>query len=264
MTPDKSLGQHWLHDEIALEAMVAAGEVKPNDSVLEIGPGLGTLTEKLIDAGAKVIAVEFDRELYKSLQAAKSASLRDDEKRLQLYNDDILQFDLAQLPAEYKVVANIPYYITAKIIQKFMTAQHKPTQLALLVQKEVAERVAASPGQMSVLSFSVQYYADVELGRVVEAELFDPPPKVDSQILMIKTLAQPRFEADTSKLFRLVKAGFGERRKKLLNSLSGGLAIPKPEVKNLLEAAAIDGFSRAQELSIADWRRLYEVWQDSK
>lgn len=253
--PKKSLGQHWLHDETALEAMVLAADVQAGDIVLEIGPGLGTLTEKLLAAGARVHAVEFDEELIPGLHA-KFAK----QSQFTLEQTDILKFDFGSLPSGHKVVANIPYYLTSHLFRILADpATNQPAAGAFLVQKEVAERVAAQPGEMSILSVAVQLSFDTGLGRVVPAELFTPPPKVDSQILIFKKPTAVRFlNMDYEGLMRLVRAGFSERRKKLRSSLSGGLGISKPEAEQLLARAGIDPNLRAQALSLDDWYRLYQ------
>ncbi len=253
--PKKSLGQHWLHDDTALEAMIEAAEVQPGDMVLEVGPGLGTLTEKLLAAEATVRAVEFDQQLIPKLQK-KFAH----HPQFSLEQADILQFDLESLPPGYKVVANIPYYLTSNLLRRLCEASNPFSKAALLVQKEVAERVCAAPGAMSILSVSVQFYCEVSLGAVVPAELFTPPPQVDSQILVLHRRPQPLFtDVDTERFFQLVKAGFSERRKKLRSSLSGGLALSKTEVEELLRRAGISPDRRAQELTLQDWYDLCKM-----
>jgi 16S rRNA (adenine1518-N6/adenine1519-N6)-dimethyltransferase len=249
--PKKSLGQHWLRDEHYLQEMVLAADVKNGDNVLEIGPGLGTLTNKLLLAGASVRAVEFDKELIPFLQKKFV------NKAVIIESADILNYNFNSLPAGYKVVANIPYYLTSNLLRILCETPNHFSEGALLVQKEVAERVCAAPGDMSILSVSVQLFCDVRLGNVVPAGLFEPPPKVDSQILILKHLGNPRFEVDTKRFFKLVKAGFSERRKKLRSSLSGGLGIVKPEAEELLHKAGIDPNLRAQALSLTDWHKLY-------
>ncbi|MDC6625438.1 hypothetical protein OEZ82_25755, partial [Leclercia adecarboxylata] len=181
------------------------------------GPGLGTLTKKLLERGAIVTAVEFDHDLAIGLPG------RVQHANLSIVEQDILKFDLTKLPAGYKVVANIPYYLTSKLLRVLCESTNPFAGGSLLIQKEVAERVAAKPGAMSLLSVSVQYYCDVTLGALVSAELFTPPPKVDSQIIGLRYREQPLFDdVDTSKFFFVVKAGFSSRRKKLRSSLSGG------------------------------------------
>lgn len=245
---NKSLGQHWLYDESALNEVADAADAKANDTVLEIGPGLGTLTDILLKRGAKVIAVEKDEALASRLQK---------NDYLTVIEADILQFDLTKLPDGYKVAANIPYYLTSPLIRKLLESINRPSQIGLLIQKEVAERISAEAGAMSILSVSVQYYADVLLGSVVPAALFDPPPKVDSQIISITPRAQPAFAADPEVLFRLVRAGFGEKRKKLQNSLAGGLRLEKEVTRRLLEKSELDQNARAQELTLQYWKKLY-------
>lgn len=251
VAPNKSLGQHWLRDRSVLEHIADLAEVDARDTVLEIGPGLGTLTSELLRRAEKVLAVEFDEALARKLPAQFPG------KNLEVINHDILTFDLSQLPAGYKVAANVPYYITSKIVQHLMTAGNKPSIAVLLVQKEVAERLAARPGDMSILAISAQLYADVYLGDVVPAELFTPPPKVDSQVVVLRTRDQPLFTDVTEReYFRLVKAGFSAKRKKLRSSLSGGLGISKDQASALLVAAGIDPDKRAEDLTLDDWYRL--------
>lgn len=252
--PDKSLGQHWLKDRLVLEHIADCADVSEGDTVLEIGPGLGTLTSELLRRADNVIAVEFDPNLAKKLPGQFPG------KNLAVHNEDILKFDLSQLPAGYKVVANVPYYITSKIVQKLMTAENRPSTTVLLVQKEVAERIAAKPGDMSILAISAQVYARASLGNVVPAEFFTPPPKVDSQVVILKTHNEPLIStANERPFFRMVKAGFSAKRKKLRSSLSGGLGISKPEAEELLHRAGISPDSRAEDLAIEDWLRLVEA-----
>lgn len=250
--PNKTLGQHWLHDDASLDAMCDAIQLTPGDTVLEIGPGLGTLTAKLIERGAQVVAVEFDTALARELPTLVV------HKNLQVIEHDILTFDFGKLPKGYKVAANIPYYLTSNLLRVMSESINPFTNSALLVQKEVAERVVSQPGAMSLLSVSVQFYCAVSLGMVVPAELFTPPPKVDSQILQLQYREKPLYEdVDSKEFFRIVKAGFSERRKKLRSSLSGGLRISKVEAEDILRAAGIDPGLRPQALSLEDWHRLY-------
>jgi 16S rRNA (adenine1518-N6/adenine1519-N6)-dimethyltransferase len=249
----KQLGQHWLHDDAVLDAMVVAAKIEPGNTVLEVGPGLGTLTSKLLSSGAKVHAVEFDQDLISGLKKKFATS-----PNFTLEQADILKFDFNKLPSGFKLAANIPYYLTSNLIRQLTEADNHFSLAALLVQKEVAERVCAAPGGMSLLSVSVQFYCDVSLGQVVPAALFTPPPKVDSQILILDYRG-PRFEVDRSRFFRLIKAGFSERRKKLRSSLSGGLGIGKPAAEALCIKAGIDPNLRAQVLSLDDWFTLYRT-----
>ena len=252
--PNKSLGQHWLKDRDVLAHIADCAELTPDDTVLEIGPGLGTLTSELLRRAKKVVAVEFDSELARKLPAQFPG------KDLEVVQDDILSFDLSTLPKEYAVVANVPYYITSKIVQMLLTAQNKPRIAVLLVQKEVAERLAAKPGQMSILAVSAQIFADVSLGDVVPAVFFTPPPKVDSQVVILHTRSEP-FLSDVSEkdFFKVVKAGFSAKRKMLRSSLSGGLKLSKTETEELLVRASISPNSRAEALSLDDWVRLTRI-----
>jgi 16S rRNA (adenine1518-N6/adenine1519-N6)-dimethyltransferase len=232
--------------------MCDAAAVQANDTVLEIGPGLGSLTELLAKQAKQVIAVEFDKKLAADLSHRVKAD------NLQIISQDILSFDFTSLPANYKIVANIPYYLTSHLIRVISETPNPPTEAALLVQKEVAERITAKPGDMSLLSVTAQFYWQVSLGRKVPAGLFTPPPKVDSQILIMKHRDTPLFpDVDTKGFFRLVKAGFAQRRKTLLNSLSSGLHLSREETEKLLQAAGIDPTRRAQTLSLNDWHQLY-------
>jgi len=249
--PNKSLGQHWLRDRDTLAYIADCADIHEMDTVLEIGPGLGTLTSELLRRAEKVIAVEFDAELARKLPAQFPG------KNLEVVQSDILSYDLSRLPAGYKVVANVPYYITSKIVQLLMTSANKPAVAALLVQKEVAERIAAEPGDMSILAVSAQVYAEAELGGIVPAELFTPPPKVDSAVITLRTRPQPLITPSEEKaFFRLVKAGFSARRKKLRGSLSGGLGISKDAAAEYLASAGINSDLRAEDLSITQWRAL--------
>lgn len=252
--PKKSLGQHWLDDDASLDAMLAAAKVNSLDTVLEIGPGPGTLTRKLAAKARQVVAVEFDETLAQKLPERVSGN------NVQVVRQDILRFDLNTLPAGYKVVANIPYYLTSKVLRMLCEHPNHLSRGALLVQKEVAERVCAPAGDMSLLSVSVQFYCEAHLGRLVPAVLFTPPPKVDSRILQLTFRDQPLFPGtDIQVFFRLVKAGFSQRRKTLLNSLSAGLHLERLQTTQLLEAAGISPTSRAQTLDLAAWHRLYAL-----
>ena len=251
--PNKSLGQHWLHDHEALLSIIAAAGVGPGDVVLEIGPGLGTLTKELCKVATKVVAVEFDELLARELPYRVPAD------NLEVITADILTFDFTSLPRGYKVVANIPYYLTSNLLRRMCESTNPFSMAALLMQKEVAERVCAAPGQTSVLSITTQYYCKTGLGPVVPAGLFTPPPKVDSQVLMLEYRDTPLFRGiDTQVFFRLVKAGFSERRKKLRSSLSGGLHLSKQDTDRLLLKAGVDGNLRAQNLSLEQWYEIYK------
>ncbi|CAN5607211.1 16S rRNA (adenine(1518)-N(6)/adenine(1519)-N(6))-dimethyltransferaseRsmA [soil metagenome] len=251
----KSLGQHWLTDAASLEAICDAAAVVRGDVVLEIGPGTGELTAKLLERGAEVTALEIDVSLKPGL-----------EKRFAKYNStefyfqegDIRTYDLSNMPDNYKIVANIPYYLSAYLLRLLTESLHKPKRAALLLQKEVAERVAAEPGDMSVISVASQLFYEVYKGWIVPAKLFTPAPKVDSRVLILQRREKPLFDIyDHKAFFRIVKSGFSARRKTLLNSLSGGLRLDKPVTEKWLIDAGVNPADRPQDLSIADWHRLY-------
>jgi 16S rRNA (adenine1518-N6/adenine1519-N6)-dimethyltransferase len=288
--PKKELGQHWLHDQAILKAIIELAEVKPTDTVLEIGPGLGTLTEQLANTAQEVIAVEYDKQLAKQLRqklqgrtllkrgtqsqnetwsgvptGSDPVERGDSEGRdtvpVEVVESDIRRFDLSQLPQDYKVVANIPYYLTGDILRLLTETHNSPSSVTLLVQKEVAERWAAQPGGMSLSAIAAQLFGAVSLGPIVPAALFIPPPKVDSQVIHIVRHADPLFTDVKRELFwRVVKAGFSARRKQLRSSLAGGLHLPKPEIERLLHSAKIEPTTRAQELTLENWHFLTEVY----
>jgi len=256
MEPKKSLGQHWLKDIATLEAICEAANLTHTDTVLEIGAGLGDLTRQLLKRAGKVIAVEKDESLATKLTTELAAA------NLEIINGDILKFDLTQLPHKYKVVANIPYYLTSNLIRTLSESSNPPLLIVLLVQKEVAQRIAAGPGQLSLLSVTTQFYYLPKLGPQVAAELFEPPPKVDSQVIILKRRKHPLLEATEGReFFRLVKAAFAGRRKKLRSSLSAGLKIPKEQTDIILMSARINGDLRAQNLSLDDWHKLYKSYK---
>jgi 16S rRNA (adenine1518-N6/adenine1519-N6)-dimethyltransferase len=252
-TKRQPLGQHWLKDKHALQAVLNAGEVSPDDTVLEIGPGQGDLTALLVEHANKVIAVEIDSTLHQRL-----TSRFQDVQHLDLINQDIRTFDLTSLPVNYKVVANIPYYLTGQLLRLLLGSPNPPKLIALLVQREVAERLAAQPGDLSVLGVMAQFYSDVVLRDVVLAKAFTPLPAVDSQIVQLQVLSKPRFSVDEKRFFQLVKAGFSERRKKLRSSIAGGMRMTKEAVDKLLKQSGVSPDARAQELSLGEWYKLYK------
>lgn len=250
----KSLGQHWLNDLATLEDICDSAELTNRDTVLEIGPGPGSLTKKLVEQAGEVVAVEFDERFARDLPTNVPA------KNLSVTHQDILSFDLTSLPKGYKVVANIPYYLTSNLLRVLSESANPPQLIVLLVQKEVAQRVAAKPGDMSLLSVSVQLYYQASLGIKVPALLFSPPPKVDSQVLILKRRGEGLFSDVTNQqILTVVKAGFSARRKTLLNSLSAGLRLDKSKISQILQAAKLEPVQRPQELSLADWHRLTTV-----
>ena len=249
--PHKSLGQHFLVDEPSLQLVMTAATPSPADTVLEIGPGMGVMTRPLTRVAGQVVAVETDAILAELLR-------RDQPANLTVVEQDVLRYDLRALPPGYKVIANIPYYLTSKIFRLLLESPNPPSVMSLLIQKEVAERVTAGPGAMSVFALSVQYYGRPEIVGIVERHKFWPAPAVDSAVLRV-VLTGPAFPADAARLFRLIKAGFGERRKQLRNALAGGLNLTTDCAAELLAAAGLSPTARAQELSMAQWEALYKV-----
>jgi len=249
--PNKSLGQHWLKDRQILQCIADSVTISENDTVLEVGPGLGTLTSVLLARAKEVIAVEFDADLAAKLPKQFPG------KCLEVVHADILQYDLAGLPGEYIVVANVPYYITSKILDRFLRAGNQPSALVLLVQQEVAEKYAARSGQLSASAVFLQAVYDVQLGIRVPKMHFTPPPKVDSQVLICKKHHVPKIaEKDLVRFRQLVNAGFSSPRKKLRSTLAAGLQLEKSQVETLLTNAQIGVDLRAQDLSVEDWQRL--------
>ncbi len=260
------LGQHFLTDSEVLRDIITAADLQSDDVVLEIGPGKGVLTEELAKHVKRVIAVELDRTLVAELQKKfKSA------KNVEIIHEDILRWWPQQnlnieIFKHLKIVANIPYRITAPILRLFLEHELHPNLLVLMVQKEVAERVCAKPGAMSLLSVSVQYYATPEIVRIVPRTAFNPAPKVDSAILKIIPFKRHDYPemSDRTKIdnvfFRLVKMGFSSRRKQLQNLLATGLRMTNEEAKKALLAIGLSPTVRAQELSIADWKKLIEYF----
>jgi 16S rRNA (adenine1518-N6/adenine1519-N6)-dimethyltransferase len=259
----KGLGQNFLIDGNILKKIAAAAELTPTDTVIEVGPGLGVLTETLAAQAGKVIAIELDNNLAEILKKHFSVSAG-----VTVINEDILKINPADIlgeQTEYKVVANLPYYITSAVIRHFLEAPVKPDTMVLMVQKEVAKQITAQPGEMSLLSVSVQLYGKPTLVDTVGAGCFYPAPKVDSAILKIAVYTEPKIPADDiTGFFDIVRAGFSANRKQLPNSLSNGLKVPKTDVIPLLEQAGIDPKRRAETLTIDEWGGLYKVFKGKK
>jgi 16S rRNA (adenine1518-N6/adenine1519-N6)-dimethyltransferase len=256
LRPHKGLGQNFLEDAEALEKIAAAAQVDSADTVLEIGPGLGSLTRYLAASAQEVVAVELDENLIPPLKAVLS-----DDKNVRLVQGDILKLSPAELisAGDYLVVANIPYYITSAVIRHLLTSERKPRRIVLTMQKEVAERICAQPGDLSLLALSVQVYGKPRIAVHIPAEAFFPAPKVDSAVLVVDIYPAPLISAQhIDTFFKLIKAGFSQKRKTLRNSLSSGLHIPPVEAFELLKGAGIDPQRRAETLSIAEWEQLSE------
>jgi 16S rRNA (adenine1518-N6/adenine1519-N6)-dimethyltransferase len=254
LKPRKSLGQNFLVDEAALEKVAAAADLAPDDSVLEIGPGLGSLTRHLAADARRVVAVELDANLLPALAATLEPF-----ENVAVVHGDILQVDLAGLGLDpgYKVVANIPYYITSAVVRRLLEAPIRPALAVLTVQREVAERICAGPGALSVLAVSVQFYSRPRMAGRIPAGAFYPRPDVDSAVVRLDIRPEPAVPvADVDAFFRVVKAGFSQRRKQLRNALSGGLALPADGVEAALERAGVDPRRRAETLSLDEWGAL--------
>jgi 16S rRNA (adenine1518-N6/adenine1519-N6)-dimethyltransferase len=250
-----SLSQNFLADPDVLQSILDLAAPEPGSRVLEIGPGLGILTGGLIEAGAHVTAVELDRRLAERLGRANAPAI--ESGALRLVQGDILDENISDLVEEpYEVVANVPYHITSPILHRFLGAPPRPARLVLMLQREVAERIAAEPGEMSYLSVFVQYHADVRIAFVVPRGAFEPAPKVESAVVELRPHVAGHVAAETGDeddLWRLVQAGFRERRKKLRNVISRQLPLPGEVVAQALTAAGIDGDRRPQTLSVEEW-----------
>lgn len=250
LKPKDYMGQNFLVDEIALDEIVRAGDLKKTDTVIEVGPGLGVLTQQLASRTKKVIAIEKDRTLIDILNFNMQ-----DHKNFILHNQDVLRFNFSkQVEGRYKVIANIPYYLTSKLIEVFLSLENKPELMVFLIQKEVGERIVAQPGSLSVLGLSVQFFADAEIIYQVPRTSFWPQPKVDS--VVIRITPRHKYDADEKLFFRIAKIGFSGKRKQLHNTLSAGLKIPSDEIKLILTDAGIDPMARPQELSVEQWLKL--------
>lgn len=250
LRPNRYQGQNFLIIEKVYEQIVTAAEIEKTDTVLEIGPGLGFLTSKLLDKAKKVIAVEADEKFMPILNNLKPLS-----PHLELVNNDILKYDERLLPNKYKLVGNIPYYITGKIIRKFLTTKNRPSLIVILLQKEVAERICAQAGDHSLLSLSVQYYGTPKIIAKVNSDKFFPRPKVDSAILKITVdkIISPLLE---KKFWQIVRIGFSSKRKTLVHNLVAGLRLEKTEIKSIFAKLNLKPLARAQELDLLEWQGL--------
>ena len=259
---DKSLGQNFLQDSSALEKITLAAEIQNDDCVLEIGPGLGSLTRYLAVSAKQVTAVELDPDLLAPLRAVLTPY-----QNVRVVHGDILKLSISEIidQPNYLVVANIPYNITSLIIRHLLEADIKPRRVVLTIQKEVAERICAKPGDLSLLALSVQVYGKPSIAAHIPATSFHPAPKVDSAILRIDIYNEPLIPNELlNTFFKLIKAGFSQKRKTLRNSLSSGLHIPTTEAQSLLTSANIDFMRRAETLSIDEWKRLCEKRSEIK
>lgn len=272
LRPRKGLGQHFLADPNILRKIVDAAELSRETVVLEIGPGLGTLTRQLAGSAGRVVAVELDEAMIGVLREELGHL-----SNLELVRGDILRLDPAELirgsrsldlvaSLEYIVVANLPYYITSAAMRHLLEADPPPTRLVLTVQREVALRIVARPGDMSLLAVSVQFYGQPRIVARIPAGAFVPPPQVDSAVVRIDTFPAPPVDVpDIQAFFRVVRAGFGQKRKQLKNALAAGLGLPAAEVSAALTRAGVDPRRRAQTLSLDEWaglaRELSGAWR---
>ena len=256
LRPRKALSQNFLTDAAALDAIVAAAELQPGDRVLEVGPGLGVLTRRLLAAGATVIAVELDPRLAAYLRRELGS-----EPGFELIEADALSLHPRDFFADddFKLIANIPYHITSPLLHAFLEGDRPPLLTVLLVQAEVAARVAAPPGQMSYLSVFVQNVADAEVIGQVPAAAFEPAPEVDSAILRLRRRPEPQIAVGPGRepFYRLVQAGFRQRRKQLHNALGRELPVPRTTLAEAFAGCGIDSERRAQTLTLAEWECLH-------
>ncbi|MCX8062543.1 MAG: 16S rRNA (adenine(1518)-N(6)/adenine(1519)-N(6))-dimethyltransferase RsmA [Anaerolineales bacterium] len=259
LRPKKRLGQNFLVDTGSLRKIIQVADLSVGEDVLEIGAGLGGLTVLLAQAARHVVAVELDADLIPPLQEILSPY-----SNVRLIHGDILRLDPAELfPSEsqsFSVVANIPYYITSAILRHLLEGKRRPRQMILTLQLEVAQRICATAGEMSLLALSIHLYGKPSVRARIPAGAFYPQPKVDSAVLRLEVAASPRL-ADTDLFFRLAKAGFSQKRKTLRNAFAGGLGLPVTQIGQLLEAAQIEPSRRAESLSLEEWGRLVENYK---
>jgi 16S rRNA (adenine1518-N6/adenine1519-N6)-dimethyltransferase len=255
----KGLGQHFLIDGEVLKRITSAAELTPTDVIVEVGPGLGVLTRELAQKAGRVIAIELDNKLAAALKQTLAPF-----NNVTIINDDVLKIEPKNLATAYKVVANLPYYITSPVLRHFLEASTKPRLMILMVQKEVAEAIVAKPGEMSLLAVSVQFYGEPRIISPVPAQCFYPAPKVDSAILRINLYPQPRVMVDEGGFFAVVRAGFTAPRKQLVNSLAQGLEVSKSEILPRLETAGITPQRRAETLTLEEWARLWQVFKEKR
>jgi 16S rRNA (adenine1518-N6/adenine1519-N6)-dimethyltransferase len=261
MKPKKSLGQNFLTSIPARNAIVAAGEIDKDDVILEIGPGKGMLTEALLESAHTVIALEKDRELIPYLEEKFKSFIQ--SKKLILIQGDVLTYTPETI--RYKIIANIPYYITGAIFSKFLSEVHQPTQMVVLIQKEVAERIVARDGKQSLLSLSIWAYGEPKLVYRVSKGSFNPVPKVDSAVLLIKNISKKNFASslEENNFFTLIRAGFAHKRKLVIRNMEH--LFEKDLLQNLFERRGLSEKSRAEDLSLQDWLFLSkEIHVDSK
>jgi len=259
ITPRKSKGQNFLLNKKVVQKMIETSGISKKDTVIEVGPGFGILTEELRKKAKKVIAVELDRKFYNYLLDQFA-----NKKNVELVNQDILKFDLDKLGlGQYKVVANLPYQITSAVIRFFLTAKNKPSEMTVMVQKEVAQRMVACPPKMNLLALSVQYYGQPEIKLVVDKNNFWPKPKVDSAVVVISKIdeisQQHIRQINEQEFFHIVKIGFQSKRKQLINNLSRKMPVDKEELAKILKELSLSTSIRPQNMSLSNWFSLIKI-----
>lgn len=259
LRPRKRFSQSFLTDQGIADAIVRAAELTPDDTVLEIGPGMGVLTRRLIPAAGRVVAVELDRDLAGRLAQTLSAP------NLEVIAADALSFDPSTLgAAHYKLVANLPFHLTSPLLMRYLHDVQRPDLAIVMVQREVAERIAAPAGSLSYLAIAVQCVCSVKVVRQVPASAFYPRPKITSTVLELTALEQPLVPREsTTDLLKFVRAGFTQPRKRLANSLAQGLQVPKSTVEQLLDAHDLPETIRPHELPMETWRSLAMAWAET-
>jgi len=257
LTPSKALGQNFLHDYAIVRRIAESAGIGPEDTVLEVGPGLGILTEELAARARRVVAVELDDRLAAYLPTVLPANV-------ELVHADALEIDpVALAGSDYLVVANLPYSVGNAILRRMLEAVPPPRALTVMLQREVAERIAASPPEMSILAVGVQFYGTPRILFRVGGGAFIPAPRVESAVLRIETQPPPLPPAEHTAFFRVVQSGFAQRRKQLGNTLSSGLFIERPAIAAALTRAGIAPTERAERLTVADWVRVYQALRDA-
>ncbi len=253
LRPHKGFGQNFLINEHILTRIIEAGDVGPDDVVLEIGPGLGHLTHHLAARAARVVAIEIDRGLVQALRKTFQRT-----PSVEIVEQDALKVEPASLVGDhpYKVIANLPYYITSAALRHFLEAERRPVLLVVMVQREVAYRILAPPGDLNLLAISVRVYGKPRLIARVPASAFYPRPKVDSIVLRIDVLDHPAIDVPPDKFFKVGSAGFAMPRKQIHNALAQRIWMPAGSAQEVLRAAGIDPSRRAQTLSIPEWNTL--------
>ena len=255
--PKKSLGQNFMHDPNTLEKIVATADILPTDTVVEVGPGTGALTEKLAEKARHVFSIEVDERLQPILEDRFN-----DTPNAYFVFKDILKTDIPSLVGnnEYVVVANVPYYISSAIIWHFLEPSRRPKRIVMTMQYEVAERIMETPGNMSLLTVAVQFYGTPQIVSKLSPAVFWPRPNINSAVMRIDTHPSPPVDVPSAEaFFRVVKAGFSQKRKQLKNSISGGLQIKSKAARDYLTQARIDPQRRAETLTLEEWGALTRV-----